>query len=75
MTPRKRWPNEANAARLDAIALARKIADQVEPMLLSLEASKPVSSLELSLRLGRVQATAKEIALRLVEAGPQEFKD
>ena len=75
MTQRKRWPNEADHARLDSIALARKIKQQVLPMLDALEAGKVVTSLELSLRLNRITNAASEVEVKLIEAGPQEFAD
>jgi len=75
MTLRKRWPNEADHARLDSIALARKIKQQVLPMLEALEAGKAVTSLELSLRLNRISNSAGDIEVKLIEAGPQEFAD
>jgi hypothetical protein len=73
MTLRKRWPNEADHARLDSISLARRIRQQIEPMLEALEAGKLVSSLELSLRLNRISNAAGDIEVKLIEAGPQEF--
>jgi hypothetical protein len=33
MTAKRRWPNEADHARLDGISLARKIKQQILPML------------------------------------------
>jgi hypothetical protein len=75
MTPRKRWPNEADHARLDAIALARRVKTQILPMLEALEQGKMVTSLELSLRLNRISNAANEIEVKLIEAGPKEFLD
>lgn len=75
MTPRKRWPNEAEHARMDSICLATQIKQQVLPMLEALEAGKPVTSLELSLRLHRISNAANNIEIKLREAGPQEFLD
>lgn len=73
MTRKKRWPNEADHARLDAIALAQRVKAQILPMLEALESGKTVSALELSLRLNRISNAANEIALKLMEAGPQKF--
>ena len=75
MTPRKRWPNEADNARLDAIALARRVKAQISPMLDALEGGKAVSSLELSLRLNRISNAANDIEVKLLQAGPQDFVD
>lgn len=75
MTPRKRWPNEANNARIDAIALSQRISNQILPMLDALEAGKVVTSLELSLRLTRISNAAKDIEIKLRDAGPNEFVD
>ncbi len=75
MTPRKRWPNEADRARLDSITLALRIKQQIEPMLEALEHGKLVTSLELSLRLNRISNAAGDIQVKLIEAGPQEFLD
>ncbi len=73
MTRKKRWTNEADHARLDAIALAQRVKAQILPMLEALESGKTVSALELSLRLNRISNAANEIALKLMEAGPQKF--
>ena len=75
MTPRKRWPNEAEHARLDSMSLARRIKQQIEPMLDALEKGKIVTSLELSLRLNRISIAANEIEVKMIEAGPKEFLD
>ena len=73
MTPKLRWPNEADHARLDSISLAEQIKRQVLPMLEALEAGKNVSALELSLRLNRISNAANDIRSKLTEAGPQKF--
>ena len=73
MTPKKRWPNEAENARMDALALAKKISQQVLPMVAALEEGKSVSALELSVRLMRINTAAKDIELKLVRAGPTTF--
>ena len=73
MTRKKRWPNEADHARLDAIALAQRVKAQILPMLEALENGKSVSALELALRLNRISNAANEIKVKLIEAGPQRF--
>lgn len=75
MTARKRWPNEAEHARMDGICLASQIKQQVLPMLEALEDGKLVTSLELSLRLHRISNAANSIEIKLREAGPKEFTD
>lgn len=75
MTARKRWPNEADHARMDSICLATQIRQQVLPMLEALEEGKMITSLELSLRLHRISNAANGIEIKLREAGPQEFLD
>ncbi len=75
MTARKRWPNEAEHARMDAICSAMQIKKQIEPMLEALEEGKMITSLELSLRLHRISNAANDIEIKLREAGPQEFID
>jgi hypothetical protein len=73
MTPKKRWPNEADHARTEAIAQARKIVALMEPMKDALEKDRPVGSLELSIRLGRMSDAANKIIQELVAVGPQNF--
>lgn len=73
MTARKRWPNEAEHARMDAIALAERVKGQIIPMLEALESGKSVSALELALRLNRISNAANEIKLKLLEVGPAKF--
>ena len=75
MTARKRWPNEADNARMDAIALAERVKAQVMPMLDALEQNKNVSAIEMALRLSRILNAANEIKLKLIEVGPQNFLD
>jgi hypothetical protein len=75
MTPKKRWPNEADHARTEAIARARKIIAQMEPMKDALEEGKPVSSMELSIRMGRMSDAANKIIELLVAFGPQKFME
>jgi hypothetical protein len=73
MTAKKRWPNEADRARTEAIAQARKILAQMEPMKDALEQGKPISMTELLIRLGRMSDAANEIIKELIAAGPQKF--
>lgn len=75
MTPKKRWPNEADRARSESIAQARKILTQMAPMKDALEEGKTVSSLELSVRLGRMSDAAHRIIEELSHFGPQKFAD
>jgi hypothetical protein len=75
MTPKKRWPNEADHARTEAISQAKKILAQMDPMKDALEAGKPVSSMELQIRMGRMSDAANRIIQELVAVGPQKFLD
>ncbi len=75
MTARKRWPNDAEEARMNSICAALQIKKQIEPMLEALEAGKMITSLELSLRLHRISNAANDIEIKLREAGPKEFID
>jgi hypothetical protein len=47
----------------------------MEPMKDALEEGKPVSSLELSIRLGRMSDAANKIIELMVAFGPQKFKE
>lgn len=73
MTPKRRWPNEAENARTEAIAQAKKIIAQMAPMKDALEVGKTVSSLELAIRLGRMSDAANRIIQELMASGPQNF--
>jgi hypothetical protein len=73
MTPKKRWPNTSEHARTESIAQARQILLQMSPMKDALEVGKSVSSLELSIRLGRMSDAANKIIVELTAAGPQNF--
>lgn len=75
MTKKLRWPNEADRARTESIAQARKIISQMDPMKEAIEQGKMVSSLELSVRLGRISDAANKILTELIAAGPQNFAD
>lgn len=75
MTPKKRWPNEAEHARTEAISQARKVIAQMAPIKDALEASKAVSSLELSIRLSRMSDATHKIIEELTAVGPQKFAD
>ena len=75
MTPKKRWPNEAERARTEAISQARKAIAQMAPIKDALEAGKAVSSLELSIRMGRVSDAVHKIIEELAAVGPQKFAD
>ena len=73
MTPKLRWPNVADHAQTESISQARRIIAQMEPMKAALEEGKPVSSLELSIRIGRISDAANKIIQELVTVGPQNF--
>lgn len=73
MSMRKRWPNEAENARMDAIARAKSIKNHVDTMLSDLEKGKTVSSLELSIRLSRILQAAGAIETSMIEAGDRKF--
>ncbi len=73
MTPKRRWPNEAENARTESIAHAKKVIAQMAPMKDALEAGKSVSSLELAIRLGRISDSANRIIQELMAVGPQSF--
>jgi hypothetical protein len=75
MTLKKRWPNEADHARTESIAQARKAISQMEPMKDALEAGKTISSLELSIRLGRISDAVNKIIVELTAIGPQKFSE
>ena len=73
MTPKRRWPNEADHARTESISQAKKVIAQMAPMKDALEAGKGVSSLELSIRLSRMSDAAHKIIEELIACGPQKF--
>lgn len=58
---------------MDAIARAKSIKNHVDTMLSDLENRKTISSLELSIRLGRILQAAGEIETSMVEAGDRKF--
>jgi hypothetical protein len=70
MTARRRWPNEADWARLDAIARAQKIISLSRPMF----DGERMTDLERVQRAGQICLAALEIISGLQAAGPQEFK-
>lgn len=70
MTLRKRWPNEAEWARLDAIARAQRIDDLARPVL----DGEAMTEIERIQRAGQICRAALEIVKDLQAAGPQEFK-
>lgn len=75
MTPPKRWPNVAESARTNAIAQARKILLQMEPMKDAIDQNKTVSSLELSARMSRMSDSANMIIGWLAEFGPKDYRE
>lgn len=70
MTPRKRWPNEADWARLDSIAKAQRIDTLARPIL----DGEKMTEIERVQRAGQICRTALEIIKDLLAVGPQEFK-
>lgn len=70
MTAKKRWPNEAERARTESIAQAKKSIAQMEPMKAAIEEGKAVSSLELSIRMGRISDAMNKIIQELMAFGP-----
>jgi len=70
MTPRKRWPNEADWARLNAIARAQRIDTLAQPIL----NGESMTEIERIQRAGRICRSALEIVRDLQAVGPQEFK-
>ena len=75
MTPKKRWPNASEYARTESIAQAKQILLLMSPMKDALESGKSVSSLELSIRLGRMSDAANKIIVELTAVGSQTFAD
>lgn len=74
MTPRKRWPNEAEYARVDSIAETHVIEKQVKVMMDELEAGKTVGSTELAIRLGKISHSSFNIRVKLVDAGGRKHE-
>jgi len=68
MTPRKRWPNEAEYARVDSIAETHVIERQVATMLQELGEGKTVGSTELAIRLGKISLSNGNIRTKLMDA-------
>ena len=75
MTPPKRWPNSADYARTESIALARKCLLQMEPMKSALDEGEIVSSYELSRRMGTMSDNLHRMIELLSSVGPQNFID
>ena len=71
MTPRKRWPNEADWARLDAIANAQRIDALSRPIL----DGEGMTEIERIQRAGQICRAALQIVRDLTTVGPQEFKN
>jgi hypothetical protein len=70
MTLRKRWPNEADWARLNSIAGAQRIDMLARPIL----DGQAMTEVERIQRAGQICRSALEIVKDLQAAGPQEFK-
>lgn len=75
MTPPKRWPNEAERARSEAISQANKILRLMAPMKDALDENKPVSSYELSIRLMRMSDATNVIIKELTAFSPRKFSE
>lgn len=73
MTAKLRWPNVAEQAREEAIAQAKKILAQMEPMKAALEEGKGISSTELAVRFSRMSDGCNKIIIELMRVGPQNF--
>lgn len=71
MTPRKRWPNEAEWARLDAIARAQRIDMLARPIL----EGEGMTEVERIQRAGQICRLALEITRDLQAVGPQKFQE
>jgi hypothetical protein len=70
MTPRKRWPNEADWARTESIAHARRIDTLARPML----DGEGMTEVERVQRAGQICRAALEIEKDLQAVGINEFK-
>ena len=70
MTPRKRWPNEADWARQDAIALAQRIETLATPI----SDGESMTEIERIQRASQICRCALKIVNHLQAVGPQEFK-
>jgi hypothetical protein len=71
MTARKRWPNAAEWARLDAIAQAKRIDDLARPLL----DGESMTAIEIVQRAGQICRSALAIEKDLQAVGPQEFRE
>jgi hypothetical protein len=71
MTPRKRWPNEADWARQNALALAQRIDLLARPIL----DGESMTEIERIQRAGQICRAAMQISKELLAAGPQDFKN
>lgn len=71
MTPRKRWPNEAERARIEVIAQARRIDLLARPIL----DGEPMTEVERVQRAGQICRSALAITTELISVGPQEFRE
>lgn len=74
MTRPRPWPPSADAARMDSIASARAINNQVMEMQQLLAQGKPISMQELAIRLIRINNETNRIVQRLLVTGPLKFK-
>jgi len=68
MTDPKRWPNNAEWARQDSIALAENALDELRDILHKTES---LSSMGIVLRTARAMDHLQEIIRKLQEVGPR----
>lgn len=68
MTKRKRWPNECEWARLDAIALAQEIDELSQPIF----EGQAMTEIERVQRAGRIGRKAQEIRQKLIACRPDK---
>ncbi len=71
MTNPRRWPTNADNARIDAIALAARIDHLAEPLL----EGEAMTKAELIQRAGQICRAAQKIISGLQAVGPNELKD
>lgn len=71
MTARKRWPNEADWARLDSIVLAERIESLASPI----SDSVGMTEIERVQRASKISQLALKIINKLQAVGPQAMND
>ena len=68
MTPRKRWPNEADWARLDSISLAQQIDGLATPI----SAGEAMTEIERIQRANQICRMALQIVIKLQAVGKKQ---